>query len=543
MHRRHLCRRLNPDFTPRRALVSAALISLLGLALILWLRQANVRARLFDVSGETDFFPQLKALSDLAADRLRPAVQTADLTPMQYAGVNPFGVNVFLEQEVEPSKRELAVQMAAAAGFHWLRQEFPWEDIEISAKGDFWDHKFDHSAWDKYDHIVALAEKYDLELIVRLSNPPAWTRREGNAAGSYAPPDDYDDYGDFVTAVVERYQGRIRFYQLWNEPNIYPEWGERPVNPEEYVELLKIGATRARAADPNVVIILGALASTIELTPTPPYGLNDLVFLQRLYDAGAAPYFDVLAMQGYGLWSGPTDRRMHPRVMNFSRPQFVRDMMVRNGDAHKPIWISEMNWNAVPDDIPDKRFGQTTEAEQARNLTLAYQRIEAEWPWLGVANVWFLKRASDQWEQERKPEAYFRLLAPDFRPLPVYDALAALTAQPPALGRGFHQEDHWALTFTGDWQTLLDERAVLGAYRRSLDSRSSLRFETTSRAVTLVLPPGQPPPPLVNVNGQAVALRPLPADPNRLRLDLRAGAGRRQIELTGAFAIDGLIVE
>ena len=44
--------------------------------------------------------------------------------------------------------------------------------------------------------------------------------------------------------------------------------------------------------------------------------LNDLIFLQRMYDAGAAPYFDIVAMQGYGLYSGPTDDRMQPRVIN-----------------------------------------------------------------------------------------------------------------------------------------------------------------------------------------------------------------------------------
>jgi len=516
-----------------------ALLALLLAGLFVWRQSA--RAWLFNVSGEKDLFPQLKALSDLSADLMRPPVQTADLTPVQYAGVNPFGVNVFLEQEVEPAKRELAVKMAAAAGFHWLRQEFPWEDIEISAKGDFWDHKFNQSAWDKYDDIVRLAEKYHLELIVRLSNPPAWTRREGNAAGAYAPPDDYKDYGDFVATVVKRYQGRVRFYQLWNEPNIYPEWGERPVNPEEYASLLKVGATAARAADPNVVIILGALASTIELTPTPPYGLNDLVYLQRLYDAGAAPYFDILAMQGYGLWSGPTDRRMHPRVMNFSRPRFVRDLMVRNGDAAKPIWISEMNWNAVPDDIADKRFGQVSEAEQAQNLVAAYQRIQAEWPWLGVANVWYLKRASDQWEQERKPEAYFRLLAPDFRPLPAYQALAAYTAQPPLLGIGFHQEDHWALTYEGNWQSLSDARAVLGRYRRSVDADASLRFGVQGGAVTLVMPPGQTSRPQVSVDGQPIALAVDTANPTRLAF--RLTPGNHQVLLRGVFAVDGLIIE
>ena len=155
-----------------------------------------------------------------------------------------------------------------------------------------------------------------------------------------------------------------------------------------------MAATRAREADPNVVIIAGALASTIALQPEaapPNNALNDLLFLQRMYDAGAAPYFDIMAMQDYGLWSGPSDRRMHPRVMNFGRPQFVRDLMVANGDAHKPIWISEMGWNAVPDDVPDKRFGQVTLEQQARYTPQGYERIRNEWPWVGVANVWYFR--------------------------------------------------------------------------------------------------------------------------------------------------------
>jgi hypothetical protein len=143
-----------------------------------------------------------------------------------------------------------------------------------------------------------------------------------------------------------------------------------------------------------------------------------------MYDAGAAPYFDIMAMQGYGLYSGPTDRRMHPRVINISRHQFVRDLMVKNGDAHKPIWIAEMNWNAAPADV-EPRYGRVTLDQQARYLPLAYARLRAEWPWVGVANVWYLKRATDLWEQNRQPEAYFRLLAPDFTPQPVYTTLSA----------------------------------------------------------------------------------------------------------------------
>ncbi len=413
-------------------LIGLLLIGSLVLAAISQ-RQA-VFALLFDLTGEEKLLPQLKGLTDLTADLLRPRLRLAAHVPVRHADLSRYGVNVFLNEEVDPAKREEIVRLAAEAGFHWLRQEFPWQDIEIHARGDFEDRRNPpaRSAWDKYDQIVALTEAYQMELIVRVSTPPSWSRARGEVVGAFAPPDNYTDFGDFIYTLVGRYRGRIRYYQIWNEPNIYPEWGSYPISPEDYTELLKAGATRARAADPNVVIIAGALASTIALqpdAPPPANALNDLLFLQRMYDAGAAPYFDIMAMQDYGLWSGPTDRRMHPRVMNFGRPQFVRDLMVANGDAAKPIWISELGWNAVPDAVADKRFGQVTLEQQARYTPLGYERIRQEWPWLGVANVWYFKRATDEWLRGGRPEAFFRLADPDFTLQPVYHSLRAyLTA-------------------------------------------------------------------------------------------------------------------
>ena len=439
----------------------AGLLVVVGLLLVgAALARQPLQAALLDFTGEERFFSQIKGLTDLSADLLRGRLHLAPDAPVRYTNGSPFGVNVFLNEEVEPAKREQTVKLAAEAGFHWLRQEFPWQDIEIHAKGDFEDRRNPptKSAWDKYDQIVDLADKYGMELIVRVSTPPSWSRAEGDAVGSFAPPDNYADYGDFVYALVSRYKGRIHYYQLWNEPNIYPEWGNYPISPEDYTRLLKIGATRAREADPNVVIIAGALASTIALQPDaapPTNALNDLLFLQRMYDAGAAPYFDIMAMQAYGLWSGPTDRRMQPRVMNFGRPQFVRDLMVANGDANKPIWISEMAWNAVPDEVPDKRFGQVSLAQQAEYEPVAYQRAREEWPWAGVINTWYFKRATDEWFKQGKPEAYFRLADPDFTLQPVYQSLKAyIGSVVPALYPGTHEPTGWAVQADGAWDTL-----------------------------------------------------------------------------------------
>jgi hypothetical protein len=199
------------------------------------------------------------------------------------------------------------------------------------------------------------------------------------------------------------------------------------VDPEAYTRLLCIGYRRAKQADPDVVILSGALAQTLELGGR---NLSDLVFLQRMYNAGARDCFDILAMQGYGLWSGPTDHRLRPTAINYARHVYARDIMVQNGDAEKPIWLSEMNWNAAPEGV-EPRYGRVTLEQQARYAPLAYERARREWPWIGVINFWYFKRPTEEWENERRPEAYFRMVLPDFTPLPVYEAMRAYTQSRP----------------------------------------------------------------------------------------------------------------
>jgi polysaccharide biosynthesis protein PslG len=390
---------------------------------------------LFYATGKEELTGQLRGVLQLALGQLRPQPDTQPGASIPHADVNPFGINTFLEQEVELAKRERQVELIADAGFYWIRQEFPWEDIEIHGKGDWVDRRNDPAgidAWAKYDHIVDLADRYGLQIIARLSNPPAWSRAAGDEAGSFAPPDDVADYGDFVAAVVSRYAGRIHYFQIWNEPNIYPEWGEAPVNPEAFTQLLCHAYGRAKEANPDAFILSGALAPTHDLEGR---NLNDLVFLQRMYDAGAGDCFDILSVQGYGLWSGPTDRRQHPTIINFARHVLVRDLMVQNGDAHKAIWISEMNWNPVPDSVlTSGTYGQVTPEQAARYAPLAYARAEREWPWIGVINFWFFKRATDA---EREQEwYYFRMLEPDFTPTPVYYSMRDHIHRHPTYGPG-----------------------------------------------------------------------------------------------------------
>jgi len=429
------------------------------LALAAFFARDSLHQILSDWTGEEDLQYQLKGLGFLALGAVQPAHDTADFAPMKYADVNPFGVNTFLEQEVEESKVRQSLQMIRDAGFHWIRQEFPWEDIEKPGKGQFWDYKYNHSTWDKYDLLVNVAREYGIEVIARIDHPPAWSRHDGRARGDFAPPDNYDDYGDFVATVVNRYRGKIRFYQLWNEPNIYPEWGEQDVNANDYVRLLKIGYIRAKAADPNAVILSAGLAQTADERAQ---AMSDLVFLQEMYDAGARGYFDILAAQDYGLYTGPGDRRVEYGRTNFSRPILLREIMVKNGDADKPIWAMEVGWNTVPPGMA-AMFGRVTVSQQTRYTVQAYERARNEWPWMGGMMYWFFKRAYDT--EKDQPFYYFRMLDPDFTPQPIYTAMKDYIAQARVVTPGFRSTSDWAMDWRGAWETQQDYRAYFGEYK------------------------------------------------------------------------------
>ena len=91
---------------------------------------------------------------------------------------------------MERPKIEAMLGMIRDAGFVWLRQEFPWEDLEVDGRGLFTDSRDRDGdgqpdevvdAWAKYDQIVDLTEAYGLRLMVRLSNPPDWSRADPDA--------------------------------------------------------------------------------------------------------------------------------------------------------------------------------------------------------------------------------------------------------------------------------------------------------------------------------------------------------------------------
>ncbi len=190
-------------------------------------------------------------------------------------------------------------------------------------------------AWEHPDQVIAHAHAQGLTVIARLGLTPDWARPPDTPL-TYLDEDAYDDFAAFAAAFAERYRGQVEYLVIGNEPNLSYEWGYRSTTPADYVKLLQEVYPAVKAANPEMQILAGALAPTLEPEGS-PWGFNDLAYLKGMYEAGAADYFDGLAVHAYGL-TFPALSDPDPSILNFRRVELVRQIMVEQGDEEKSIY-------------------------------------------------------------------------------------------------------------------------------------------------------------------------------------------------------------
>lgn len=338
------------------------------------------------------------------------------------ASVWPLGVNVSLEQYGPETLRSTIYPLIRKGGFRWMRQAFLWAEIEPQP-GQF--------NWEPWDLIVESYLESGAALIAVLDTSPAWARDEPYLE---APPRDFNDYFRFVQAFVERYKDKIDFYQIWDEPNIYPHWGERFIDPRGYVNLLRGAYVIIKERDPQAVVLSAGLAPNVEAGGR---NMSDLRFLEEMYRAGARKYFDILAIQPYGFWEGP-EARADPNITNFSRALLLREIAVKYRDEAKPIWAVEFGWNALAEEWTGAPSPWSSDHEevQARRTVQALDRAMDKWPWMGAMLLMHLQPDAPADD----PVWGFSLLSADYSPRLTYREVARW-AQDLPLFPGYYQLD------------------------------------------------------------------------------------------------------
>jgi len=329
-----------------------------------------------------------------------PPVEIGLGPPQTVVTVNPkLGIHTRLTDETEPWKIKRTLEMVREMGALWIVEYFPWAYREPLPGIFDWTHS---------DLVINHANRQGLKVIARLGFVPEWARPD-DSASSYLAAERYDDFGDYVEAFVNRYGDRVTAVIIWNEPNLALEWGFQPIDPEGYTELLAVAYERVQQSEhPEVLVLGGALAPTLA-PPGSEQAMNDLLYLQRMLDAGAGQVMDGLAVHAYG-WIFPADDPPDPEIINFRRTELVRQLLVDNGYERLPVYISEGGWNDHP------RWTRAVKPAQRIENTIRAYELAGSWPWVEAVALWAFRYP---WPARTYLD-YFTFVTPEFQPKPIY---------------------------------------------------------------------------------------------------------------------------
>jgi hypothetical protein len=333
----------------------------------------------------------------------------------------------------DPAQIDPVLATLQTSGFVYLRQPVSWAAMEPQP-GEL--------RWETLDRIVNGASARGMEIVALVQETPDWARRASELGYPDAPPSDHEALSTFLRALSGRYGDQIQFFQMFDRPNLAEQWGGSTPSATEYTELLAaaFGAIRETNAEAKIVLA--------ELDPRGVSGTvgDDLQFIDRLYDVGAAAFFDVVAFQLDGGTRSPSDRTVSADRLNFSRAIALRELMIEQGDNAKAIWATRYGWNAGD---------EPSDSLAADYLLEGIERARTEWPWMGPLFAWSLVPVNEAW-------APYALLNVDGTAKPQFSALASFGASQRAeiAPTGFAPMLSSAVAYDGTWQEQHLERQV-----------------------------------------------------------------------------------
>jgi len=153
------------------------------------------------------------------------------------------------------------------------------------------------------------------------------------------------------------------------------------------------------------------------LSPQPDSGdgserMSDLDYLAGLYQAGAGPYFDMLAAHTYGARESP-DAPPDAATVNFRRVELLHDALAALGDGQKPIIVTEGGWN------DSLRWASAVLPSQRLRWTVEVYALARRWDWLAAMCLW---QFATPWSTHTYQDNW-SFVAPDGTPKAIYWAV------------------------------------------------------------------------------------------------------------------------
>jgi len=282
----------------------------------------------------------------------KPAVQTTTPTNSNVASglpgrVDPACISSHIDRlgASDVDKQTASMQ---AMGVNWVRFDVTWAAIEQS-KGSY--------NWTNYDYDVNAVLSRGMKPLAILTQYglPSWERID--SSNWLSTPNNMGDFQTFANTFAQHYKGKIKLYEIGNEPNISQFWPNGP-DAHAYTQFLQAGYKGVKAADSSAKVISGGLAN-----------ISAVNFLQGMYNAGAKGYFDYVGFHPYSYPNGPD---YTAGATSFSQIANIHQVMANYGQGTMQVMATEVGW---PSTVIS---GGVDESTQATYITRLYQKVVNE---------------------------------------------------------------------------------------------------------------------------------------------------------------------
>jgi hypothetical protein len=266
----------------------------------------------------------------------------------------------------------------------------------------------------EYDRIYRAMLARGVRPLFIVTFAPRWTWEPGTRCSGdcrYPPGRAFDGEWRQIAALLASRYPRAAGIEIWNEPNLKQFW-QGGVDPARYAELLRSAYQAAKAANPSMTVVGGAL-SNLQVTGDGSVSLSD--FLRGVYANGGGAQMDAISLHPY-----PWSLGMSLLVRSVQQVRAVRDAY---GDGAKPLWLTELGLSTT-----GRGAHLFTEDEQARGLVTMY-RTARQMP--DVRAIVFHTLLEPTWVPGAS-EAGFGVVRSDLSPKPAYCALALELGRPGA---------------------------------------------------------------------------------------------------------------
>jgi polysaccharide biosynthesis protein PslG len=321
-------------------------------------------------------------------------------------------------------------------GLGWVKIQVRWELIEPE-KGEY--------NWNAIRFALRSASEFDVKVLVSVVTAPEWAREPGIDLSKHGPPADPQDYVNFVSELVSRFQGDIHAVEVWNEQNLDREWmSTGGLSAQNYVNLLRQSYQAIKAIDPNVIVVSGALSpgGGWQEPDGRVSAVDDFTYMDGLIQSGMLDYTDCVGVHhnGYNigpsvLWDeveddpeaefrGPFDNPHHSWSFRSTLEEYHRKIQLAGSD--KKLCVTEFGW-AVTEDLGGTPLGfefanDNTLEEQAEWTIEALNNME-EWDFVWLAFIWNFNYGPQAGWDPANDNVPYSIIGPDWVHRPVYDAL------------------------------------------------------------------------------------------------------------------------